>query len=300
VEDLVLTGAAAINGTGNALDNWLVGNAAVNTLDGSDGQDLLFGGLGNDTLRGGNGNDILQGGDGNDVLSDAAGNNLLHGGVGTDTLTGAAGNEMFAGGTGNDTITTGAGADLIALNRGDGQDIVNGSTGADDTVSLGGGIRYSDVALRKSGNDLVVDAGVGDQILFKDWYLSSANRHVVNLQMVIDASTDWNAGSIDPLLNKRVERFDFAGLASRFDAALAADPTITSWSIASALAATSLGGSDTSALGGDLAYQYGHANAVTGIGMGAADAVLASASFCSAMQALQPSATLFSGSKRLA
>ena len=34
VENLTLTGTAAINGTGNAGNNVLIGNAAANTLDG--------------------------------------------------------------------------------------------------------------------------------------------------------------------------------------------------------------------------------------------------------------------------
>jgi len=37
VENLVLTGATAINGTGNDLANTLSGNAASNTLDGKSG-----------------------------------------------------------------------------------------------------------------------------------------------------------------------------------------------------------------------------------------------------------------------
>jgi Ca2+-binding RTX toxin-like protein len=48
VEDLLLTGISAINGTGNTEDNLITGNAANNILDG---------GTGNDTLRGGGGND---------------------------------------------------------------------------------------------------------------------------------------------------------------------------------------------------------------------------------------------------
>ncbi|MCE7878998.1 MAG: calcium-binding protein, partial [Betaproteobacteria bacterium PRO3] len=80
VEDLTLTGASAVNGTGNALSNAIVGNAAANVLTGADGHDLLFGAVGNDTLAGGNGNDVVQGGDGNDTVGDTAGNNLLDGG----------------------------------------------------------------------------------------------------------------------------------------------------------------------------------------------------------------------------
>ena len=48
IENLVLTGPNAINGTGNNLDNNL-GNGAANILDGSFGADTMTGGLGNDT-----------------------------------------------------------------------------------------------------------------------------------------------------------------------------------------------------------------------------------------------------------
>ena len=44
VENLTLTGAAAINGTGNAAANTLTGNAAANVLDGAAGNDSLRGG----------------------------------------------------------------------------------------------------------------------------------------------------------------------------------------------------------------------------------------------------------------
>ena len=58
LENLVLTGAAAIDGAGNALDNAITGNSAANTLFGLDGADTLDGGLGADTLQGGPGADI--------------------------------------------------------------------------------------------------------------------------------------------------------------------------------------------------------------------------------------------------
>ena len=66
-----------------------------------------------------------------------------------------------------------------------------------------------------------------------------------------------------------------------------------------ALASVHQGGSDTAAFGGDFAYQYGHAGAFTGIGSGAADTVLAAATFGAAAQALQSSSTLFSGARTL-
>ncbi|WP_268904656.1 lectin-like protein, partial [Dolichospermum planctonicum] len=59
VENLTLTGTAAINGTGNALNNVITGNDANNTLDGGLGNDALIGGLGNDTYIVDNLNDTI-------------------------------------------------------------------------------------------------------------------------------------------------------------------------------------------------------------------------------------------------
>jgi Ca2+-binding RTX toxin-like protein len=50
VEQLVLTGHAAADGTGNAQDNILVGNDAANVLDGGGGHDTLSGGGGADSF----------------------------------------------------------------------------------------------------------------------------------------------------------------------------------------------------------------------------------------------------------
>ncbi|MCC6867979.1 MAG: hypothetical protein IT522_04080, partial [Burkholderiales bacterium] len=300
VENLILTGSGSIAGTGNTLANWLLGNAAGNALAGGDGHDTLFGDLGNDSLDGGNGNDLLQGGVGNDTLTDVVGNNLLDGGAGTDTLAGGSGREFFAGGQGADTITTGGGADLIAFNKGDGADIVNASVGTDDTLSLGGAFVYGELKLRKSGLDLVLDAGAGDQITFKNWYDTGANnRSVLNLQVVTDAMAAFDAGGGDRLLNKKVVRFDFGSLVSQFDAARAATPSLVAWNLSDGLASAYRAGSDTEALGGDLAYDFGHRSALAGIGAAPAQALLAASSFATAPQALQPAATLYAGTVRL-
>ncbi|WP_143467621.1 calcium-binding protein [Leptolyngbya ohadii] len=69
LENLTLTGTAAINGTGNSLNNTLTGNNAANTLEGLAGNDTLLGRGGADVLRGGAGNDVLVGGAGADVLT---------------------------------------------------------------------------------------------------------------------------------------------------------------------------------------------------------------------------------------
>ena len=57
VENLTLTGTAAINGTGNTLNNLIIGNTANNILSGSSGIDALIGSTGNDILIGGGGRD---------------------------------------------------------------------------------------------------------------------------------------------------------------------------------------------------------------------------------------------------
>ncbi len=49
VENLLLTGTAAIDATGNALANTLTGNTGNNLLDGGLGNDTMIGGAGNDT-----------------------------------------------------------------------------------------------------------------------------------------------------------------------------------------------------------------------------------------------------------
>ena len=70
VEILILSGAKAINGTGNELNNLLQeidGGKIANVFDGQTGDDTINGAGGNDTLEGGAGNDVIDGGDGNDV-----------------------------------------------------------------------------------------------------------------------------------------------------------------------------------------------------------------------------------------
>jgi Ca2+-binding RTX toxin-like protein len=65
--NLTLLGMENVSGTGNALNNIIIGNKGNNTLSGGDGVDSLNGGDGNDTLNGGNGNDAIVGGLGSDT-----------------------------------------------------------------------------------------------------------------------------------------------------------------------------------------------------------------------------------------
>lgn len=68
VEQLVLTGSTAINGTGNAGANTITGNSASNVLRGYAGADSLVGAGGDDKLYGGLGKDTLHGGLGADTF----------------------------------------------------------------------------------------------------------------------------------------------------------------------------------------------------------------------------------------
>lgn len=86
VEELILTGAANLDGTGNALDNRISGNKGANVLSGAEGADVLIGHKGNDTLLGGAGTDYLDG---------SADADWLDGGLGADQLLGGTGNDTF-------------------------------------------------------------------------------------------------------------------------------------------------------------------------------------------------------------
>jgi Ca2+-binding RTX toxin-like protein len=68
IERLTLAGTASISGTGNGINNVIIGNLAANILLGEGGNDVLSGLGGNDRLFGGVGNDTLTGGLNNDAF----------------------------------------------------------------------------------------------------------------------------------------------------------------------------------------------------------------------------------------
>jgi uncharacterized delta-60 repeat protein len=128
VENLMLIGSVGISGTGNALNNLLIGNSGNNTLNGVDGNDTLIGGIGNDFLSGGLGIDFAdyssapgsvavnltlsqtsndgQGGiDGIIDVENLIGSNF------SDTLVGDAAINLLRGLGGNDTLDGGTGID---------------------------------------------------------------------------------------------------------------------------------------------------------------------------------------------
>ena len=165
LEDLTLTGSSAINGTGNGVDNVLIGNAGINTLTGSGGNDTLDGGpAGTDALRGGIGNDTYvvartsgvtiteNANEGTDGVQasvtytlgsnlekltltgtsaiNGTGNtlaNVITGNSGNNALNGGTGADTLIGGAGNDTYTIDNAGDAVTELAGEGTDLVNAS-----------------------------------------------------------------------------------------------------------------------------------------------------------------------------
>jgi Putative Ig domain/RTX calcium-binding nonapeptide repeat (4 copies) len=328
VENLTALGSAALVLTGNALNNVLTANNAGNRLDGGAGNDTLKGGAGADilidlagdtsvsagsgndyvltgagvdTIRAGTGNDVVQSGAGNDNISTLDGNDVLDLGAGNDTLDAAGSNNWMAAGLGNDSFTFTGDGNVLAFNKGDGVDVVNAAAncvwnGANDTLSLGKGIRYADLKLSKDGYDLMLSTGAGESVTLRNWY-ASTNRGIGRLQ-VVTVGGDYNATSSDVTKNNQVEVFDFGKLVQRFDAARATNSTVANgWAVMNSLLSTHIGGSDTAAIGGDLSFQYATTGNLTGVSLSAAQAVVGQSLN---MQVLHPRSQITQGATLLA
>ena len=121
LENLTLTDAGTIDGTGNSLDNVIIGNDANNFVLAWDGNDTVHGGGGDDELRGNDGDDSLYGDAGNDYLRGGRNNDSLFGGEGNDTLLGVNSldgskglgeKDILTGGAGNDTFVLGSATEV--------------------------------------------------------------------------------------------------------------------------------------------------------------------------------------------
>jgi VCBS repeat-containing protein len=306
VEALKLTGTSNLTGTGNTLDNWIIGNAGANTLDGKEGNDLITASGGNDCLIGGLGNDILEGQDGNDSLDGGDGIDALLGGAGDDTLRSGAGKGFLAGGKGSDSLYTANAASVVAFNKGDGTDTLYTQGAAQITISLGGGIKYEDIKLRRSGSDLylVMNATSTDSIKIANYYgLATSQRPSLAFQMLNEPSGVYNTTSLDKLRDNKTELFNANRLVVDFDAAYLNSSTLKKgnpWAVMSSLLNAHLSGSNTQAVGGDLAYLYGQNAGIAGMDMLAAGGVLAEANFGVNPQNLNPNWAGSAGAPRLA
>lgn len=186
VENLTLTGTAAVNGTGNDLVNTILGNAAANILMGYGGNDILNGGAGADQMIGGAGGDsytvddpgdqvIELSGEGTDTVTSSAtftlGANVEHltlagsaaiegvGNASGNTINGNAAGNRLVGLQGNDTLNGLGGDDR--LEGGDGNDVVRGGEGFDILFGGTGSDRFdwdaSSETSPGSGRDQVLD-----------------------------------------------------------------------------------------------------------------------------------------------
>jgi Ca2+-binding RTX toxin-like protein len=145
VERLELYGSAS-TGTGNALNNEIVGNPNNNTLYGLDGADTLWGMDGEDHLYGGSGMDTLFGGYDNDWLYGGSWDDTLWGESGNDTLDGGSGADIMFGGRNDDTYIVREAGDVVIEYASEGRDTVFSNLG--------------DYTLPANVEDLVLEYGV--------------------------------------------------------------------------------------------------------------------------------------------
>jgi serralysin len=186
VENLELTGSAAINGTGNDDANIITGNAGNNILDGGLGADTLIGGKGNDTYIIDDANDAVtelanQGTDlikakvsytlssnvENLTLTDGTsgggylplngtGNtlkNIIKGNAGDNILDGGAGVDKLIGGKGDDTYIV----DLQMKNYYAGNIFMGQYLALQDTI----------IEASNAGNDTLVLRGYAGNLTFR-------------------------------------------------------------------------------------------------------------------------------------
>jgi Ca2+-binding RTX toxin-like protein len=120
VENLYLYGTAN-SGSGNSLDNVIVGNYYYSSdLGGGAGNDAIYGGYYNDKLYGGYDNDYMSGGYGDDYFDGEYGDDTLYGGYGDDYVNGGTGNDAMYAGYGNDIYLVDSAYDTVNEYAGEG------------------------------------------------------------------------------------------------------------------------------------------------------------------------------------
>ena len=296
VEEVRLLGGSESGARASRQSVTLYGSAAQDKMYGGGGNDVLLGLGGPDYLDGFSGNDVEQGGEGDDFVFADGGANLLDGGAGNDTGGAYSQVDIIIGGKGNDSFRTVLGSKLVLFNAGDGQDqIESGQTNM--SFSLGGGVTYDEVTFSRVGEDLRINIGAKDAITVHD--LPHSSPVACTLQFILSGSTDYRPGGADVLRDNKVESYSLASLLASFEKARATDSTIKRWHITDSLLAAHLSGSDSAALGGDIAYRYGTTGTLAGMGAERALASLNGIDLLRRPQALHADTELDVGRVRL-
>jgi VCBS repeat-containing protein len=208
VESLVMSGHGSIDGSGNELNNSIIGNAGANVLSGLGGDDVLSGGGGNDTLIGGDGDDNMDGGAGIDTASYASATGAVTvslalasyqntGSAGTDklvnieNLVGSGFDDTLSGNSGTNAITGGAGADTMT--GGAGHDTFIYTSASDSAVG------HSDVITDLQNNvDFIDLSALGNDFQIVGAFTNHADQITLhfdgtNTTIAIDLNGDGNA-----------------------------------------------------------------------------------------------------------
>ena len=173
IENLTLTGAASINGTGNALANVIIGNSGKNIIAGLAGADFLDGGGGTDTVTYASSTagvtvSLMTGmASGGDAEGDTLLNfeNLTGSGF-NDTLEGNSGNNVLVGGAGTDTVSYEQAAAGVTVSLAKTTAQATGGAGSD---TLGGfenltGSAHNDTLTGSNGSNTIIGGAGSDTI----------------------------------------------------------------------------------------------------------------------------------------
>lgn len=204
IEKLILAGRGNIDGTGNSVNNTIIGNVGNNIIDGGVGADSMAGGLGDDTyfidnigdialedinagldnalstisytlaanienltLTGGSSNINGTGNYADNTIIGNSGNNIIDGGLGADSMAGGAGNDTYVIDNANDIIIEAANAGIDTINSS-----ISYTLGANlEQLVLAGNDRIngtgnsSNNTITGNANNNTIDGGAGEDLM---------------------------------------------------------------------------------------------------------------------------------------